>query len=32
VLVVHLAALLTEAAGGWQFVDSRPYTYATRPA
>jgi uncharacterized protein (TIGR02246 family) len=32
VLVVHLAALLRHERDGWRFVDSRPYTFASRPS
>lgn len=31
VLVVHLAALLRRDGGGWRFIDSRPYAFATIP-
>ena len=30
VLAVHLSALLRRTADGWRFVDSRPYTLASR--
>ena len=32
ILVVHLASLMRRVGDSWKVVDSRPYTFASRPA
>ena len=32
ILVVHLASLMRRVGDSWKVVDSRPYTFAARPA
>ncbi len=32
ILVVHIASLMRRGGDSWKIVDSRPYTFAARPA
>ena len=32
ILIVHLASLMRRVGDSWKVVDSRPYTFAARPA